>query len=218
MAPFPGRLRRYNGCVTSLPQHEPTSFRDLRASFLGHPAAAPGARPADPGSLDTVAPEDTTPPPSPDELLAASPALVRLCESYHRTHAQMTTRSRRQRLGIFLLVSGISVGALFLSRSGTLTATLVSDLVLAVAGASCASLGLLSLLWLRDERRLRGVQGDRLLRALHSNCSLPVERVSAFRRKSDPVSAFFDCYESWRATSRPGGAAGILAALRGHGA
>ena len=186
----------------------------LRASLFGGPSTAAAVR----ARMDGEAPEQpaapATPPPSPAEVLAATPALVRLCESYQRAQTEMTHRGRRQRLGIFVLVSAISVGALMLHNSGTLTASLVSDLVLAVAGASAVGVGLLALLWLRDDRRLRGIQGERLLRAMQSNCSLPSERITAFRRSTEPVTAFFECYATWRSTYASGPAGGLMKALR----
>jgi hypothetical protein len=155
--------------------------------------------------------------PSPAELLAASPAVVRLCESYHRAEGRLTARGRRQRLGIFLLVCAIGVGGLLLLRSGAVTASLVSDLVLAAAGASCVSVGVLALLWLRDDRRLRGLQGDRMLRAVHFNCDLPDDRLHAWRLSTEPISAFFACYDAWRTlhrAERPGGLMGALRQMR----
>lgn len=137
-------------------------------------------------------------PPSPDEVLGSSPAVVRLCESYHRSLSTMLQRSRRQRIGIFCLVAALGLGAAMLSRSGTVTAELVSDLVLAAAGSSAASLALLAMLWMRDQRQLRMLQGQRLLRALQSSCTLPPERLSLLRSSREPVATFFECYASWR--------------------
>lgn len=194
--------------------------RSLRASLLGQGGVAAPPRLAErthPGSLRVEqfhAPRAASTTPTAAEVLAATPALVRLCESYHRARSDMVNRGRLQRLGILVLVGAISIGALMLRNSGTLTATLVSDLVLAVAGASSASVGLLGLLWLRDARRLRSVQGERFLRALQSSCSLPAERLAAFRANLEPVAAFFACYETWRADHAPGAAAGLLRALR----
>ncbi|HET9052216.1 MAG TPA: hypothetical protein VFO60_10985 [Candidatus Dormibacteraeota bacterium] len=176
-------------------------MRALRASLVNSVVQPPAhARDAAAEKAPIALDDDDTTPPSAVELLSASPALVRLCESYHRTHATMATRGRRQRLGIFLLVCGIGIGSLLLRRSGAVSADLVSDLVLAVAGASAVSVVLLGLLWLRDDRRLRGLQGDRLLRALQSNCTLPADRIVAFRKRREPVTAFFDCYATWRDT------------------
>lgn len=184
------------------PRESTPSIRQLRASLVNSVTHAPAH------AHETVT--DTAPasaadgsdvsPPSAVELLTASPAVVRLCESYHRTHATMANRGRRQRLGIFVLVCAIGIGSMLLRNSGAVSATLTSDMVLAVAGASAVSIALLGLLWLRDDRRLRGLQGDRLLRALQSSCTLPADRIVAFRQRREPVAAFFDCYSAWRET------------------
>jgi hypothetical protein len=109
----------------------------------------------------------------------------------------MVWRSRRQRIGIALLVSAVGVVAVFLSNTRAITPTTVSDMVLAVAGASCAGLGVMAMLWLRDDRRLRDAQGQRLLRAVQTSCTLPTERILAFRVQGQPTTAFFDCYDIW---------------------
>jgi hypothetical protein len=200
------------------PRHrdETPTGKSLRASLFERSAPPPrieqqprpGASPAFPYGVATAVA------PTPAELLLASPAVVRLCESYHKAESRLTARARRQRLGIFLLVCGISVGALFLFNSGTLTAGLVSELVLAAAGASCVSVGLLALMWMRDGRRLRNIQGERLLRALQASCSLPSDRLYAFRRNHEPVAAFFICYATWRAEHGAGAVGGLFKKLR----
>ena len=210
------------------PTSRPTAptGRSIRASLLGPGSLASPPRQATPRLAERTYPgglrieqlqaqRAAAATPTTAEVLSATPALVRLCESYHRAQSDMVNRGRRQRLGILVLVGAISIGALMLRNSGALTATLVGDLVLAVAGASSASVGLLGLLWLRDAHRLRGVQGERFLRALQSSCTLPEERVAAFRADLEPVAAFFACYETWRADNAPGAAAGLLKALRG---
>jgi len=146
--------------------------------------------------------------PTAPELLEASPNIRRLCEGYHRSHRHMVTRSRRQKLGLGLLVSGVGVGVLLLSRSGSAPAQTLSSLVVAVGVASAVALGLLALLWVRDDQRLRNAQGDRLMRALQFNCELPEERLAAFRRVSHPTTAFFDCYAVWQ-TEHPDHATGL---------
>jgi hypothetical protein len=132
--------------------------------------------------------------PTAPELLEASPNLQRLCESYHRTYRHMLARNRRQRLGLAILVAAVGV-------------------------ASAGGVALLGLLWARDDRRLRRVQGDRLLRALQFNCSLHEERLHAFRRLSHPTVAFFDCYAFWRQQhpDRISGVTALLRTLRGPG-
>jgi len=135
--------------------------------------------------------------PSAHELLAASPGIPRLCESYNRTHRQMVSRSRRQKLGIALLVSAVGVGALVLDRNRSAPASTLTNLVLAAAVASCAALALLALLWFRDQQRLRHTQGERLLRAVQVKCDLPEERLRTFLATCDPTAAFFDCYDVW---------------------
>jgi hypothetical protein len=137
--------------------------------------------------------------PTAPELLAASPNLQRLCESYHTTRRRMIERGRRQRLGIAALVCGLAVGSTVLVRQGSFPVSMATLLVVAVAVASAAGLGVLAFLWLRDERKLRAAQGERLLRALQFNCSLPEESLRAFRRLAQPTTAFFEVYGAWQA-------------------
>jgi hypothetical protein len=157
--------------------------------------------------------------PTAPELLDASPNLQRLCESYHRTYRHMLARNRTQRLGLAVLVAAVGVAAVLLAQSHAATVTVASDLVVAVGAASAAGVALLALLWVRDDRRLRRVQGDRLLRALQFNCSLHEERLSAFRRFSHPTAAFFDCYALWREQhpDRVSGLAAVVRSLRNLG-
>jgi hypothetical protein len=132
-------------------------------------------------------------------LLDASPNLQRLCESYHRTHTGMVRRSRRQRIGIALLVGAMAVASVYLKNAGLLNPQSVANLILTVAGASCLGLAVMATLWTRDDRRLRSSQGERLQRAIAFNCELPSERLEALRLGLVPSSrAFFDCYEVWR--------------------
>jgi hypothetical protein len=182
----------------------------LRASLL-HPVEAP---PQPGAEYPRPVPENAVPPPSADELLEASASLQRLCASYHRTHRLLVTRSRRQRLGLALLVSSVAVGALVLNRSGSLTPETLSNMILAVAGASCVALVILALLWTRDDQRLRCNQGDRLLRALQFSCELPADRIEAFHRFAEPIAAFFDCYAVWR-TRHPDQLTGLAALVDG---
>lgn len=207
MASLQGRGLWVNRGMTT-PQHR-DSVSELRAALLAAPPspAEPAAPPVAVASRPTPAtavPEpareadrDALLMPSAAELLDASDNLRRLCESYHRTHRTMVTRSRRQRLGLGLLVAGVAVGSFMVSRDARISATVVAQMVLAVAGASVIALGALALLWARDERRLRLAQGDRLLRALQFACDLPDERLTAFRRRCEPVQAFFECYGVW---------------------
>jgi hypothetical protein len=135
-----------------------------------------------------------------------------LCESYHRIHRHLVARSRRQRLGIAALVAGVGIGAILLNHGSQIAPATLSSMVLAVAAMSCVSLGLLAALWVRDDHRLRDAQGERLLRALQFSCTLPEERLTAFKRLSQPTAAFFDCYAIWR-SDHPDRQTGILALL-----
>ena len=54
----------------------------------------------------------------------------------------------------------------------------------------------------------RQAPGDRLLRALQFSNGLPDERLTAFRRLSQPTAAFFDCYNIWR-NDHPDRASGL---------
>ncbi|HZS15071.1 MAG TPA: hypothetical protein VFC09_10760 [Candidatus Dormibacteraeota bacterium] len=135
--------------------------------------------------------------PSATELLASSANLQRLCESYHSTRRRMVARGRRQRLGIAAMVCVLGVAAVALFRQGSLPDATLRLLMVTVALASAAGLGVLFSLWLREDRRLRAAQGDRLLRALQFNCSLPEESLLAFRRLVAPQQAFFDVYNAW---------------------
>jgi hypothetical protein len=195
------------------PTHQPsdTSSSELRASLLRSlQPVTPQLRPAAAvPQIQAAAPLDL---PTAPELLEASPAIQRLCESYHRIHRHLVARSRRQRLGIAALVAGVGIGAILLNHSSQIAPATLSSMVLAVAGMSCVSLGLLAALWVRDDHRLRDAQGERLLRALQFSCTLPEERLTAFKRLSQPTTAFFDCYAIWR-SDHPDRQTGILALL-----
>lgn len=172
----------------------------LRAALLAPPApprseAPPAAAP----DLRESQAQDAPLLPTAPELLAASPNLQRLCESYHTTRRRMIARGRRQRVGIAALVCGLGVGATVLVRQGGLPQATALLLVTAVAVASSVGLGILATLWMRDERKLRNAQGERLLRAMSFNCALPEERVLAFRRWVNPTTAFFEVYAHWQA-------------------
>jgi len=191
----------------------------LRAALLG---SIDGVRPpqaATSAVLPAVSAADPTMLPTAPELLESSPNLQRLCESYHRTYRHMLARNRRQRLGLAILVAAVGIAAVVLTQSHAVTALIASDLVLAVGITSAGGVALLAALWARDDRRLRRVQGDRLLRALQFNCSLHEERLLAFRRLSHPTAAFFDCYAFWREQhpDRVSGVTGLLRTLRGSG-
>lgn len=178
------------------PAFDHASASDLRASLLR--SLEPSVVTGPVAVTATVAAQNSSLPSAP-ELLQASPAIQRLCESYHRIHRHMVARSRRQRLGIAALVAAVGISAVMISRSNQVAAETLSSMVLAVAGMSCLGLGLLAFLWVRDNHRLRDAQGERLLRALQFNCGLPEQRLLAFRRFSQPTAAFFDCYHLWRA-------------------
>jgi len=174
------------------------SLASLRAALLTPPAppkSAPSAE-AEPDLL-LAKEQDAALLPTAPELLSASPNLQRLCESYHTTRRRMVERGRRQRLGIALLVCGLAVGSTVLVRQGNMPQPTALLAVVAVALASAVGLGILAFLWVRDERKLRNAQGDRLLRALQFNCALPDERLQAFRRQVNPTDAFFEAYTVW---------------------
>jgi hypothetical protein len=194
---------------------EPSSNQALRAAFL---AADEGARvPAGSPLVAAPAPpegaDDTSILPTAPELLEASPNLQRLCESYHRSYRHMLARNRRQRLGLAVLVAAVGVAAVVLAQSHAASVNVAANLVIAVGLASAVGVALLALLWVRDDRRLRRVQGDRLLRALQFNCTLHDQRLQAFRRLSHPTAAFFDCYALWR-QQNPDRMTGVAAAVR----
>jgi hypothetical protein len=200
------------------PASEASSNQALRAALLAAddtprvPAQAVAA-------AATPAPAQSTMLPTAPELLEASPNLQRLCESYHRSYRHMLARNRRQRLGLAMLVAAVGVAAVVLAQSHAATVNVASSLVVAVGVASAAGVALLALLWVRDDRRLRRVQGERLMRALQFNCSLHEERLNAFRRLSHPTAAFFDCYALWR-DQHPdsmSGLAAVMRSLRGPG-
>jgi hypothetical protein len=202
------------------PRNSTSSNQALRASLLAadsveHPAAPTAATVAETRLPDL----GTSLLPTAPELLEASPNLLRLCESYHRTYRHMLARNRRQRLGLAMLVAAVGAAAVGLSQSHTATVAMASDLVVAVGLASGVGVALLALLWVRDDRRLRRVQGDRLLRALQFNCTLHEERLHAFRRLSHPTAAFFDCYALWRERNpdRVSGVAAMVRSLRSLG-
>ena len=185
-------------CEVTGPVPDPTSSSGLRrALFAARPTfqASPLLEPRGPGRVP--------PPPSAPELLDSSPNLQRLCESYHRTYMAMVERSRRQRIGIALLVAAMAVESVYMQNAGLLNPATVSNLVLTVSGASCMGLGIMAMLWLRDDRRLRNAQGERLMRALAFNCDLPTESLEALRLGLAPPSqTFFACYQVWKSQHR----------------
>jgi hypothetical protein len=182
--------------MSTSPPSNGSSNQALRASLLA--AEAPVRAPEQAAAAATLPEVDSSMLPTAPELLEASPNLQRLCESYHRSYRHMLARNRRQRLGLAVLVAAVGVAAVVLAQSHAATVNVASDLVVAVGLASGLGVALLALLWVRDDRRLRNVQGDRLLRALQFNCTLHEERLRAFRRLSQPTAAFFDCYALWR--------------------
>ncbi|MEA2671223.1 MAG: hypothetical protein QOG45_1443 [Chloroflexota bacterium] len=198
-----------------------SSNQALRAALLATDATAqvPEQATAVAASPAPAPAAESTMLPTAPELLESSPNLQRLCESYHRSYRHMLARNRRQRLGLAVLVAAVGVAAVMLARSHAASITVASSLVLAVGVASAAGVALLALLWVRDDRRLRRVQGERLLRALQFNCSLHEERLNAFRRHSHATAAFFDCYGLWREQhpTSAGGFASVVRALRGLG-
>ena len=189
------------------------SGRALREALFAPPADPPATRGAK-TAPDIPDPAVAALVPSAGELLAASPSVARLCDSYHRLHQAMVARGRRQKLGIAALVSGVAVGTLVLGRSSQASTATLDNLVLAVAALSCAALGVLAMLWMRDESRIRCAQGERLMRALQLNCSLDEDRVAAFRRYTQPTAAFYDCYRAWR-VQHPSPDGPILNAIAG---
>lgn len=194
-----------------------SSNQALRAALLasGEPVRTPQPEVVTPEPLDVGA----TILPTAPELLESSPNIQRLCESYHRSYRHMLSRNRRQRLGLAMLVAAVGVAAVIAAQKHAFTVTVASNLVIAVGGACAAAVAILALLWVRDDRRLRRVQGDRLLRALQFNCSLHEERLHAFRRLAHPTAAFFDCYALWRDQhpDTTNGIAGLVRSVRSLG-
>jgi hypothetical protein len=168
----------------------------LRAALLSPPAPPPS--PPVPVPTVELTAEDAALLPTAPELLAASPNLQRLCESYHTTRRRMVERGRRQRLGLGALVCGLAIGSTILVRRGSLPQPMALLAVTAVAVASCCGLAILAFLWVRDERKLRNVQGERLLRALQFNCTLSDDKLRLFRSRIDPTNAFFEAYTAWQ--------------------
>jgi hypothetical protein len=171
----------------------PSSLRE--ALFAAPTRTASAAVRPSPTAVD---PADTLLLPTAPELLAASPNLQRLCEGYHNTRRRAIERGRRQRLGIAAMVCVLGVAAVVLFQQGSVPDVTVKLLVVTVALASTAGLGALAALWLREDRRLRQAQGDRLLRALQFNCALPEANLQAFRRVVPAQQAFFEVYNVWR--------------------
>jgi hypothetical protein len=172
------------------------SPNDLREALMAQPPRRPAAA-APPRPAAGPAP-DRGLVPTAVELLASSANLQRLCESYHNTRSRLVARGRRQRLGIAAMVCILAVASVALFRQGSLPDTTVTLLMVTVGLASGAGVGVLAVLWLREDRGLRQAQGERLLRALQFNCSLPAENLAAFRALMPPQQAFFECYAAWR--------------------
>jgi hypothetical protein len=190
---FAAGVRPHGGAPPAARADSPASLREALFAVPARPASA-AARP----SQAAADPADTLLLPTAPELLSASPNLQRLCESYHNTRRRAIERGRRQRLGIAAMVCVLAVAAVVLFRQGSVPDDTVRLLVITVALASTAALGALGALWLREDQRLRQAQGDRLLRALQFNCTLPEESLRAFRRMVQPQQAFFEVYNAWR--------------------
>ena len=203
--------------MTTFGRPSPNSPAGLRESLLA-PTPSPRAQSPRAAAQPAAAPVDLGPPSAP-ELLTASPNLQRLCENFHRSHTAMAARSRRQRFGIVLLVSLVTVGSLVLRERGVVTDQVVSDLVVAVALCSGAGLLVMAGLWMRDDRRLRETQGERMLRALQHSCSIPGERLVSIRSGSVPANRlFFECYAAWRGEHPHRGLASLVGLRLAKGA
>ena len=181
------------------------SVTSLRASLMGHAVSRRGGA----GVLEPVLAGADGPPPSATAVLEASPNAIRLCETYDHERRELVQRSRSQRIGVAGLSAAVMVAVAVLFNEHRIGSRALHEVVFGAAAASVVGLGLLAALWLRDQRRLRGVQGDRLVRALRLRCSLTPGQVEAFIAHASPGQRFSELYTTWRGRSgRKGGAAG----------
>jgi hypothetical protein len=185
--------------TTSDPDTDSFDIASLRASLMGEKThdgrngSANGRSPGD-GSME---------PPTAEEVLRSSPNVVRLCESYHQNRARSHRRGRTQLIGLGGMVTAILLAVFLLFHQGRVGSDLVYQIGVAMAGASLVALTLLLALRYRDQRRLRELQGDRLVRAVRLKCMLPPERVEAYVGQRQHAQRFFQCYELWRKDGAP---------------
>ncbi|GAC1339665.1 MAG: hypothetical protein NVSMB29_07350 [Candidatus Dormibacteria bacterium] len=185
------------------PQPDSLNVSSLRASLMGD--GAPTHRQGAPALVP--APVDHGPAPSADAVLAASPNVIRLCETYDHDRVGLAKRGRTQRLGVAALSTAVMVAVAVLFKQERIGSAALVEAVVASAAAAVLALAMLALLWLRDQRRLRRIQGDRMVRALRLRCSLAPGQVEAFIAQASPARRFYECYTTWRGwRGRRGGA------------
>jgi len=174
------------------PDSDSLDIASLRAALMGE--KIPNGK--HPGPAGPV-----VPPPSAEDVLRSSPNLIRLCESYDQNRSRTRQRGRTQLVGLGAMVCAILVVMAILFRQGRVGSGLVYQIATAAGGASICAVLMLLILRHRDQRHLRDLQGDRLIRAVRLRCSLPTETVEAFVGQGQPTQRFFECYALWRAMS-----------------
>jgi len=187
---------------------QPTALRDalgvkwsreldpLRKSLLS-------PRPAPRRQLREVAPTEAAEP-TPGEVVSGAPAARRLCEAHHRACGELQRRGRRQRVGLAMFVSTVSLCAGTLLSEQGLAFTKLQFIVVSPAMLAFAGIAVLAALGMRDCRRLSVVQGERMLRGIDFGCTLPPPRVRAYLAAYPTATlAFLACYRAWLRLSRP---------------
>ncbi len=162
-------------------------------------------RPAPPPRAPWVPPVATARPEvalGPGDVVSGAPAARRICEAYHRAHAELMRRGRRQRVGIATFVAAVAVTGASLVAQRHLDAALLRVTVVTPALLALAGLGVLATLGLRDWRRLVGLQGERMVRGIDRGSTLPPAGVRAFLAAyPTATTAFLACYQAWRRPS-----------------
>lgn len=183
---------------------------DLRSSLLESTAT-----PAEQHPQRTVR-ERSQPGLTPEQVLAASPSVVRLCENFDHQQINLLRRGRVQRIGVALLVTSVVLTTGILAIHGQLSLQVVRAISIALGVMGFGSVGLLAVLWMRDSRRLRMVQGERLIRALNVHSELSTDDIAMFLGSHSPQSAFFECFTAWKEDPEQGQVASDTVAIRGR--
>ncbi len=183
---------------------------DLRSSLLESTATPAEQHPA------RVVRERSQGGLTPEQVLAASPSVVRLCENFEHQQGNLRRRGRVQRIGLALLITSVVLTIGILALHGELGVQIVRTMSLVLGATGFCCVGLLAVLWMRDSRRLRMLQGERLVRALNVRSELSTDDIAMFLGSHTPQDAFFECFTAWKEDPELGQVASNTVAIRGR--